>query len=612
LQSIYSSTSSTKLKYESLFPDQGDTMESSYIRQPIVSVLGHVDHGKTTLLDYIRGSTVALREAGAITQHIGATEVPIDVIRELCGELLKGKEFTLPGLLFIDTPGHHAFTTLRKRGGSIADLAILIVDINEGFKPQTYESLMILKQYKTPFIVAVNKIDTITGWRREEGTLPERLSKQNDLARSIFEEKIYEIIGTLSEQGFSSDLYTNIRDFSRNVAIIPISAKTGEGIPELLMVLVGLAQRFLEKHLTIEKGPAKGTVLEVKEERGLGTTIDVIIYSGTLRSTDTIAVGTREEPVITKIKALLKPKPLDEIRDPREKFESVEEVHAACGIKISAPDLEDVIPGSPLRVVTQENKNEVIREIKEQTELHIDLDDEGAVVKADTIGSLEAIVKEAKSRNIKIRKAEVGNVSKRDIVDASATNDPLQRIVLAFNVKILPEAEEEMRNQDVTVIKEDVIYTLMERYEEWVYKKKEEIERAKKEAIPRPGMIKFLPEYVFRVSKPAIIGVRVLAGRIKPGMKLMKDDGRVIGTIRSIQSERKSLDEAIQGQEVAVSIEGPTVGRQIKGGDILYTDLPESVVKKLKEMGDLTYDEKEVLDKIIEIKRKTVDRFWGL
>ena len=587
-------------------------MEKSYIRQPIVSVLGHVDHGKTTLLDYIRGSTVALREAGAITQHIGATEVPIDVIRELCGELLKGKEFTLPGLLFIDTPGHHAFTTLRKRGGSIADLAILIVDINEGFKPQTYESLMILKQYKTPFIVAVNKIDTITGWRREEGTLPERLSKQNDLARSIFEEKIYEIIGTLSEQGFSSDLYTNIRDFSRNVAIIPISAKTGEGIPELLMVLVGLAQRFLEKHLTIEKGPAKGTVLEVKEERGLGTTIDVIIYSGTLRSTDTIAVGTREEPVITKIKALLKPKPLDEIRDPREKFESVEEVHAACGIKISAPDLEDVIPGSPLRVVTQENKDEVIREIKEQTELHIDLDDEGAVVKADTIGSLEAIVKEAKSRNIKIRKAEVGNVSKRDIVDASATNDPLQRIVLAFNVKILPEAEEEMRNQDVTVIKEDVIYTLMERYEEWVYKKREEIERAKKEAIPRPGMIKFLPEYVFRVSKPAIIGVRVLAGRIKPGMKLMKDDGRIIGTIRSIQSERKSLDEAIQGQEVAVSIEGPTVGRQIKGGDILYTDLPESVVKKLKEMGDLTYDEKEVLDKIIEIKRKTVDRFWGL
>ena len=587
-------------------------MEKSYVRQPIVSVLGHVDHGKTTLLDYIRGSTVALREAGAITQHIGATEVPIDVIREMCGELLKGKDFTLPGLLFIDTPGHHAFTTLRRRGGSIADIAILIVDINEGFKPQTYESLMILKQYKTPFVVAVNKIDTITGWRKEKGILPERLKKQSELARSIFEEKIYDIIGTLSEHGFSSDLYSNIKDFTRNVAIVPISAKTGEGVPELLMILVGLAQRFLEKHLTIEKGPAKGTVLEVKEERGLGTTIDVIIYSGTLRATDTIAVGTRNEPVITKIKALLKPKPLDEIRDPRERFENVEEVHAACGIKISAPNLEDVIPGSPLRVVTPENRDKIIEEIKEQTELHIEIDEEGAVAKADTIGSLEAIVKEAKSRNIKIRKAEVGNVSKRDIIEASATNDPLQRVILAFNVKILPEAEEEMKNHDVEVIREDVIYTLMERYEEWVYKKREEIERAKREAIPRPGMIKFLPGYVFRVSKPAIIGVRVLAGRIKPGMKLIKEDGKVVGTIKSIQSEKKSLNEAIQGQEVAISIEGPTVGRQIKEEDILYTDLPEGVVRKLKEMGDLTYDEREVLNKIIEIKRKTVDRFWGL
>jgi len=587
-------------------------MEKSYVRQPIVSVLGHVDHGKTTLLDYIRGSTVALREAGAITQHIGATEVPIDVIKEMCGELLKGKDFTLPGLLFIDTPGHHAFTTLRRRGGSIADIAILIVDINEGFKPQTYESLMILKQYKTPFVVAVNKIDTITGWRKEKGILPERLKKQSELARSIFEEKIYDIIGTLSEHGFSSDLYSNIKDFTRNVAIVPISAKTGEGVPELLMILVGLAQRFLEKHLTIEKGPAKGTVLEVKEERGLGTTIDVIIYSGTLRATDTIAVGTRNEPVITKIKALLKPKPLDEIRDPRERFENVEEVHAACGIKISAPNLEDVIPGSPLRVVTPENKDKIIEEIKEQTELHIELDDDGAVAKADTIGSLEAIVKEAKSRNIKIRKAEVGNVSKRDIIEASATNDPLQRVILAFNVKILPEAEEEMKNHDVEVIREDVIYTLMERYEEWVYKKREEIERAKREAIPRPGMIKFLPGYVFRASKPAIIGVRVLAGRIKPGMKLIKEDGKVVGTIKSIQSEKKSLSEAIQGQEVAISIEGPTVGRQIKEEDILYTDLPEGVVRKLKEMKDLTYDEREVLNKIIEIKRKTVDRFWGL
>ncbi len=585
--------------------------ENVYIRQPIVGVLGHVDHGKTTFLDYIRGTTVAAREAGAITQHIGATEVPIDVIYKLCGKLLGGRKFTLPGLLFIDTPGHQAFTTLRKRGGSVADLAVLIVDINEGFKTQTYESLNILKQYKTPFVLALNKIDTITGWRRFEGAINERLEKQSELARSIFEEKLYDVIGTLYENKFNADLYVNIKDFRRTVAIIPISAKTGEGVDELLMVLVGLAQKFLEENLSVEKGPGKGTVLEVKEEVGLGTTIDSIIYSGVVRKNDTIAVGAKDRPVITKIKALLKPKPLDEIRDPRERFDMVDEVHAACGVKIAAPNLENVTPGSPLRVVTDTNKEEVLREIEEQTEIHIELDEEGIVIKADTIGSLEAIAKEAKSRGIKIRKAEVGHVSKRDIIDAGSSKDPLDRLVLAFNVRILPEAEEEMAGKEVEVLKDEVIYTLMEKYEKWVERKKEEIERKRRKEYIHPAMIKFLPEYVFRMSDPAIIGIRVIAGRIKPGIKLMREDGRVIGTIKSIQSEKKSLQEAIQGQEVAIAIDGATVGRQIKAGEILYTDIPEKDVKKLKEMDVLTSDERDVLEKIIQIKRKT-DKFWGI
>jgi translation initiation factor 5B len=242
------------------------TAPSKYIRQPIVSVLGHVDHGKTTLLDFIRGSAVAARESGAITQHIGATEVPIDAIYKVCGDLLKGKKFTLPGLLFIDTPGHHAFITLRTRGGSLADLAILIVDINEGFKPQSYESLNILKQYKTPFIVAANKIDAISGWQTNTDTAKKRIEKQRVNVKNLFDEKIYDMIGTVSEHSLNSDLYFNISDFRKTIGIIPISAKTGEGIPELLMILVGLAQRFLEDKLQIESGPGKGSVLEVKKK----------------------------------------------------------------------------------------------------------------------------------------------------------------------------------------------------------------------------------------------------------------------------------------------------------------------------------------------------------
>ena len=583
---------------------------SKFIRQPIVSVLGHVDHGKTTLLDFIRGSTVAARESGAITQHIGATEVPIDAIYNICGDLLKSKKFSLPGLLFIDTPGHHAFTTLRARGGSLADLAILIVDVNEGFKPQTYESIRILKQYKTPFVIAANKIDAISGWQLFKTHAKERIGKQRTNVKSVIEERIYDIIGTISEQKLNSDLYFNISDFRKTIGLIPISAKTGEGIPELLMVLVGLAQRFLEDKLHIESGLGKGSVLEVKEEVGLGKTIDAIIYSGTIKNNDKIVIGTTSEPIITHIKALLKPKPMDEIRDPRERFDSVSEVHAASGIKISSPDLENVIPGAPIRVA-KDDIEKVILEIKNQTKIDYELDEQGILIKADTIGSLEALIKESKEKGINIRKAEIGNISKRDIIEAAATLDPLNKLIFAFNVKILPEAKEELENTDITIFSEDVIYTIMENYDEWIQLKKAQLEKERRKDYTHPGMVKFLPEYVFRVSHPAVIGVRILGGRIKTGMRLMKEDGRIVGSIKGIQSENKNIEEAIQGQEVAISIEGVTVGRQIRGDDILYTDLPASDAKKLREMDVLNLDEKDVLNKIFEIKRKT-DKFWGM
>jgi translation initiation factor 5B len=581
-----------------------------HTRQPIVSVLGHVDHGKTSLLDFIRGSTVAAREAGAITQHIGATEVPIDSIYSICGQLLGVKKFSVPGLLFIDTPGHHAFTTLRTRGGSLADIAILVVDINEGFRPQTHESITILRQYKTPFVIAANKIDAINGWQRNDAVAKNRLDSQRPMTKTLFETKLYELIGIIYDKGFESDLYFNIKDFRKSIPIIPLSAKTGEGIPELLMVLVGLAQRFLEDQLASETGAGKGTVLEVKEDIGLGTTVDAIIYSGVLKKEDTIIFGTRNEPLVTKIKALLKPKPMDEIRDPRERFDSVKEVHAACGIKISAPNLDLVVPGAPLRVV-HGDETELIQEIKSQSQVNIELDKDGLYIKADTIGSLEALVKESREKGINIRKVEIGNISRRDIMETAAINNPLERVIFAFNVKILPEAKDELVNTDVTVFNEDVIYTIMENYDLWLSKKKEELEKKRREDYIHPGMIKFLPEFVFRVSHPAVIGVRVLGGRIKIDMKLMDQDGKSIGNIKGLQLDNKSIAEALQGAEVAISIEGVTVGRQIKGGDIFFTDIPESDAKKLRLMDVLNEDEKDVLNKILDIKRKT-NKFWGM
>ena len=269
------------------------------IRQPVVSVLGHVDHGKTKLLDRIRGTAVGDREAGAITQHIGATEVPIGRIYEMCGSIIGSKKFTVPGLLFIDTPGHQAFTSLRARGGSLADLAVLVIDIREGLMPQTIESIHILRQYKTPFVIALNKVDTIEGWN-STADRPFVLSEKDQQAhtKEVFEQHMYEIISQLSSNGVFADRYDRIDDFTKAVALIPISAKTGEGVPDLMLMLIGLAQRFLETRLTKEEGPGKGTVLEVKEVKGLGQTLDMILYSGTLKTGATVAIGTRGAPLV--------------------------------------------------------------------------------------------------------------------------------------------------------------------------------------------------------------------------------------------------------------------------------------------------------------------------
>ncbi|MCD6512052.1 MAG: translation initiation factor IF-2 [Thermoplasmata archaeon] len=573
-----------------------------YIRQPIVAVLGHVDHGKTTLLDYIRGSAIAAREAGAITQHIGATEVPLDAIEKICGNLLKGKKFKIPGLLFIDTPGHFAFMTLRARGGALADIAVLVVDINEGILDQTEESIKILKKYKTPFVVAANKIDAIPGWRKVDGIISKRIEQQNDMAKKEFEERLYKLIGGLYDRGFSSERYDKIRDFTRNIAVVPISAKTGEGIPELLMILIGLAQRYLEKNLESEDKAGEGTILEVKEERGLGTTVDVIVYNGTIKAGDKIVVGGRDGAFITQVRALLKPKPLDEIRDPTDKFQNVKECIAACGIKIVAPELERAFAGAPIKVL--ENEEEDIRKIEKEMRADIKTDDEGIIVKADALGSLEALSFLLRDKGIKIRKAEVGDISKRDIMEATTNADRLNKVILGFNVRVLEEEHE-----DVEIIVDRIIYKLLEKFEEWRENKKKEIEEERRKEITYPGMILLLPDYVFRVSKPAIVGVRVVAGEIRTGQKLIRDDGKQVGRIKSIQSDKRSVQVAKQGMEVAVAIEGATVGRQIKPGQTLFVDISQEEARKLQEM-ELSPDEADVLDKLIKIKRKE-NKLWG-
>ena len=588
------------------------------IRSPIVSVLGHVDHGKTTLLDYIRGSTIADKEAGGITQHIGATEIPNDTIEEICGNFISKLSIKdlIPGLFFIDTPGHAAFTSLRKRGGALADLAVLIVDINDGFKPQTYEALNILKMYRTPFIVVANKIDMIFGWETHEGvSFKESFEQQAQSVKQDLDTKVYELVGILHKEGFQSERFDRVSNFASQISIIPISARSGEGIIEVLAMLLGLAQEYLTEQLEInEDAPAKGTVLEIKEETGLGLTIDSIIYDGVLRTNDEIALMTSSNEVLTtKIRSILRPLPLEEMRDSKKKFQKFDEVVAAAGIKIAAPNLDDVISGSPLRVLSDDEnvEEELLKEIEDIT---ISTEDEGILVKADTLGSLEAIVKLLKEINIPIREADIGDVNRRDIINSSialSENESLGAII-AFNVDVHPNSVEDLNNSDVKLFKGDVIYQIIEDYEVWI----DELERAKKkafyDAIIKPAKFMALPKLVFRQSKPAIIGIESLSGTIKQGQTLINKNGEYVGVIASMEDKGETLPDIPRGQRVAMAIKDAVVGKHFDEGDELYIDVPEKHYKFIeREFKDkLTEDEFETLYEFLEIKRK-IDPDWG-
>ena len=310
------------------------------MRQPIVAVLGHVDSGKTSLLDSIRGTGVQGREAGGITQHIGASFLPQETIRERCGPLYdrlsSGRgSAQVPGVLVIDTPGHEVFTNLRARGGSAADIAVLVVDAARGVQPQTNESLGILKARKVPFVVALNKIDQISGWRdggsagRAGDARPvaaaAAASQQDASVRADLDQKLYDVVGSLSVLGYKSESFDRVRDFAREVCIVPTSARTGAGIPELLAVLVGLTQQYLAGRLDQDdKAESRGIVLEVNDEVGIGPSANVILVDGSLSMGDTVVVARRDGAVAARPKAMLLPKPLDEMRDPRDRFRPVE------------------------------------------------------------------------------------------------------------------------------------------------------------------------------------------------------------------------------------------------------------------------------------------------
>ena len=588
------------------------SMATNYnIRQPIVTVCGHVDHGKTSILDSIRGTNVYDTEAGGITQKISFTLFPKERIEKRCCLLEKNKIcLEIPGFLFIDTPGHAAFSNLRKRGGALADLAIVVIDINDGIKPQTAEVMEIMKLNKTPFIIALNKIDNIHGWRKQSESLIEDLSLQSPLTKSQFNEKLLTLEGALYSYGFNALPYYEITDYTKNLALVPCSAKSGEGIQELILTLCGLSQKFLKSRLGLGE-IGKGVILEVKKEK-TGNYMEAILYDGILTNKDEIAIGTfTGEPIITKIRVL------EEVLPISSKFKTINEVSAATGIRILLKDINDekvvgdILPGMPFQTYT--NKSDILKEFKKLITDQVQTDEDGIVIKADSLGSLEALLVLLKQEGIRVVKAGIGNIDKRDIIAANTNyqTEPLNSVILGFNVN----SEEDIKELDlskVKIIQEEVVYKLIEKLTEWKTQKKNEIEKEKLMSLANIVKLRVLPQYVFRNSNPAVFGVRVEAGKLKPGINLISEQLEDIGSVKNIQMEKETLKEATSGMEIAISVSGANFERQIKDKAFLYSDLGSGQFRQFKENKDLlSKEEIEVIQKIAQLKRAK-EPTWGV
>ncbi|KAK6828487.1 hypothetical protein PG987_011828 [Apiospora arundinis] len=588
------------------------------LRSPICCILGHVDTGKTKLLDKIRQTNVQEGEAGGITQQIGATYFPVDAIKQKTQVVNRDGsfEFKVPGLLIIDTPGHESFSNLRSRGSSLCNIAILVVDIMHGLEPQTLESMKLLRDRKTPFVVALNKIDRLYGWKKVDNNgFQESLALQNKGVQNEFKNRLEQTKVAFAEQGFNSELYYENKSMAKFVSLIPTSAHTGEGIPDMLKLILQLTQERMVGSL-MYLSEVQATVLEVKAIEGFGMTIDVILSNGILRESDRIVVCGTEGAIITNIRALLTPAPLKELRV-KSAYVHNKEVKAAMGVKISAPGLEGAIAGSRLLVVgPDDDEDDLADEVEGDLNKlfsRVEKSGRGVTVQASTLGSLEALLDFLKDCKIPVANVGIGPVYKRDVMQCGTMLEktPDYAVMLCFDVKVDKEAMAYAEEQGIKIFTADIIYHLFDNFtkhmDEQLAKKKEE----SKMLAVFPCVLK--PVAVFNKTGPIVIGVDVIEGslRVNTPIAAVKTNSAGakeiigMGRVTSIEREHKQIPVCKKGQpSVAVKIEmgssQPTYGRQLEEDDQLYSLISRASIDTLKEFyrKDMTNDDWQLIIKL--------------
>ncbi|KAF0760595.1 eukaryotic translation initiation factor 5B-like [Aphis craccivora] len=572
--------------------------EESDLRAAVVCVLGHVDTGKTKILDKLRRTNVQDGEAGGITQQIGATNVPLHAIKEQT-KVVNGyatKKFLVPGLLIIDTPGHESFSNLRNRGSSLCDIAILVVDIMHGLEPQTIESINILKSKKTPFIVALNKIDRLYDWQTNpRKDVRDILSSQHSNTQNEFKTRSQNVILQFAEQGLNAALFYENPDPKSYVSLVPTSAITGEGMGNLLDLIVENCQTHLYKRLVFNT-ELQATVLEVKAITGLGTTIDTILVNGYLKEGDTIVVAGTDGPVVTQIRSLLMPQPLKELRV-KNAYIEYKEIKAAQGVKIAAKDLEKAIAGLNIYVA---NKTEEIERLKEVVakELKsalstIKLQDRGVYVQASTLGSLEALLDFLRSSKIPYSNIRIGPVVKKDVMKASIMleHSPLYATILAFDVKVERDAQELADTLNVKIFQADIIYHLFDKFTAYQDDLKKKNRDQYKSIAVFPCKLKVLPQFVFNSRDPIVMGVMVESGIVKEGTPICVPSKEFVelGIVTSIENNHKAVETARKGQEICIKIEpipgdAPKMfGRHFDEKDLLVSKISRQSIDACKD-----------------------------
>jgi translation initiation factor 5B len=493
------------------------------LRSPIACILGHVDTGKTSLLDKIRQTNVQEGEAGGITQQIGATYFPTDALTQKIAPVNKDNafQFKVPGLLVIDTPGHESFSNLRSRGSSLCNIAILVVDIMHGLEPQTLESMKLLRDRKTPFIVALNKVDRLYDWKPTPNNgFRDSLSKQRGGVQSEFKDRLEKTKVAFAERGFNAEVFYENKNMSKYVSLVPTSAHTGEGIPDMLKLLVSLTQDRMAGSL-MYLSEAEGTVLEVKKIEGLGTTIDVILSNGVLREGDRIVICGMDGAITTTIRALLTPAPLKELRL-KSAYVHNKEAKASLGVKIAANDLEKAVAGSRLLVVGPDDdesdlEDEVMSDLA-QLLTKIDKQSRGVSVHASTLGSLEALLDFLKQMKIPVGNIGLGTVFKKEVMIAGTMlekNLKEYAVMLCFDVAVDKEAMEYAEKNGVTVFTAEIIYHLFDSFTAYTKKLEEERKEESKLDAVFPAVLS--PLQVFNKKDPIVIGVDVIDGNLRLG-----------------------------------------------------------------------------------------------